>query len=904
LALVLLAQGSALAVTDFLTLFNNKYGTAATVLNTCNVCHTAAIPALNSYGQDFSNTGSNEAALDSIASLDSDGDGATNIAEINARTFPGDASSTPPSPPSGGLPVPTSQLVFNYAGVVSPVSSVAAGGARPVGLGQVATGGSTVDVTLGLAQTTGPVDVYWGFQINGGDIFILTAGGQFQSVSAGVVPLFAGSTGNFNQSLFGPINLNVLPAGNYNIYMLIAPAGSTDFASFYLYITSFATSPALLATAQWTGSGHADATAEAFIHWNEEGNVPTSCARCHTTSGYRDFIGDDGSPAGSVENPAPLNQVINCGACHNPTAEALNSATFPSGVTISNAGPSSRCMQCHQGRAHTGTVNTRIATAGVGDDTVSADLSFINIHYFAAAASLFGGQVMGGYQYEGKTYDIRNYHVAEFDTCVECHNQHSLEVRVNECSRCHTGVNTVENLKNVRMAASIGVDYDGDGNTTEGIFFEIETLRAMLLTAIRQYGANVAGTAIAYNPASHPYYFVDTNNNGVVDSGESTGYNAWTPRLLKAAYNYQTSLKDPGNFAHNPKYHIQLLYDSIQDLNVALDPDVNLSSANREDEGHFNGAVEAFRHWDEDGEVSASCAKCHGKDGLPSFLANGTSVAAELPNGLTCATCHDDQSTFTRRAAGPVTFPSGRTATLGDESNLCMNCHSGRESKVSVDAKIGDSEGPYSFTNIHYYAAAASFFGTDVLGGYEYDGKTYVGEQQFPGAHTGLFDTCVRCHAGIEADRDGHVTRPSRTQCAACHPALNDVGFKGFRPSTPDYDGDGNTTESRRDEIAGLEAALLARIQTYAATVIGTAVAYNGASYPYLFVDDNGNGLADPGETGRYTELDAKLLRAAYNYQVSQKEPCGYIHNADYIAQLLIDSISDLGGNVGAFNRP
>jgi hypothetical protein len=76
---------------------------------------------------------------------------------------------------------------------------------------------------------------------------------------------------------------------------------------------------------------------------------------------------------------------------------------------------------------------------------------------------------------------------------------------------------------------------------------------------------------------------------------------------------------------------------------------------------------------------------------------------------------------------------------------------------------------------------------------------------------------------------------------------------------------------------------------------------YNPASHPYFFEDTNGNGLLDAGETTRYESFDAKLLKAAYNYQVSLKEPCGYIHNAQYIAQLLVDSIGDLGGNVSAY---
>ncbi len=41
--------------------------------------------------------------------------------------------------------------------------------------------------------------------------------------------------------------------------------------------------------ADWQGSGHNDAAAEAFVHWNEDDPavVPASCAKCHGTPGYR-----------------------------------------------------------------------------------------------------------------------------------------------------------------------------------------------------------------------------------------------------------------------------------------------------------------------------------------------------------------------------------------------------------------------------------------------------------------------------------------------------------------------------------------------------------------------------------------------------------------------------------------
>ena len=43
-------------------------------------------------------------------------------------------------------------------------------------------------------------------------------------------------------------------------------------------------------------------------------------------------------------------------------------------------------------------------------------------------------------------------------------------------------------------------------------------------------------------------------------------YNAWTPRLLRAAYNYNYVKHDRGAYAHNSDYVLQVLYDSLADL--------------------------------------------------------------------------------------------------------------------------------------------------------------------------------------------------------------------------------------------------------------------------------------------------------------------------------------------------
>ncbi len=244
----------------------------------------------------------------------------------------------------------------------------------------------------------------------------------------------------------------------------------------------------------WKGSGHADATAEAFRHWDEDDPavIPADCARCHSDTGYKDYIGADGTPAGTVEADAAPGTVITCTTCHNAATAAMDSVVMPSGAEITGLGAEARCMQCHQGRESMVSVNASIE--GLELDAVSADLRFRNIHYFAAAATKYGTLAKGGYEYEGKTYDGFFQHVAGYSTCVDCHDTHTLELKVEECAGCHGGVATAEDARDIRMPGS-QADYDGDGDITEGIYYEIEGVREYLYAAIQAYAADVAGTA-------------------------------------------------------------------------------------------------------------------------------------------------------------------------------------------------------------------------------------------------------------------------------------------------------------------------------------------------------------------------------------------------------------------------
>ncbi len=668
----------------------------------------------------------------------------------------------------------------------------------------------------------------------------------------------------------------------------------------------------------WLTSGHADSSAEAFIHWDEDGEISTRCAKCHSTEGYNEFI-STGSVSTAVPAGSGIENNITCEACHtNPESGIVHNhtdVTFPSGVLVEELGPEAMCMECHQGRESGKSVEEDIADAGVDDDTVGDGLRFVNIHYHTAAATQFGTVVNGGYEYAGMTYDARFAHVTGYNACITCHNPHSLQVDLFRCNTCHTGIT---DPKDIRYYGSF-VDYDGDGDMTEGIYYEIETLKEKLYAAIRRYAKNIIQVPIVYDAHAYPYFFTDANDNGTADADEER-YSTFTPRLLRAVYNYQVSQKDPNSYAHGGKYVIQLLYDSTMDLNSSLSEPIDMTATHRGDEGHFDGSTEAWRHWDEDEyEVSSRCARCHSADGLAYYLENGENVATEAANGMLCTTCHTSPPAVLN--SPPVTFPSGMVLDLGDSSNLCMNCHQGRESMDSVIRKVSGSEPPWSFTNVHYFPAAAIFYGREARGGFQFKGKTYAGRKYYPN-HMGLFDTCVECHMGTNSphkpyDMTGemhNVHKPNPEDCVYCHgqdvsqpnPGADPTKFKfsGIRPaSTPDYDGDGNKKESIEDEIKGLEADLYAELQAFGFK-IGEPIAYDSHSYPYFFNDLNENGLVDEEEATRdngYSFTRAGLLKAAYNYQVSLKEPHGFIHNSRYVAQLLVDSIEHLGGSVAKY---
>jgi hypothetical protein len=313
----------------------------------------------------------------------------------------------------------------------------------------------------------------------------------------------------------------------------------------------------------------------------------------------------------------------------------------------------------------------------------------------------------------------------------------------------------------------------------------------------------------------------------------------------------------------------------------------------------------SFTHWNEDGAVPEACAACHSESGMLDWLgADGTEPGVVNHPGtintvIGCASCHVSEA----EALDAVPFPSGVTVSGLGADATCTMCHSGRASTDNVIGATGGMDldtvsADLAFINVHYGVAAAVMHGSEVRGGFEYGGQSYAGRF----SHVPSANSCVACH-------EPHTTEVATESCAACHQGVDDI--TSIRTQHADFDGDGVTSGGIRDEIDGLHARLDTAIRTYATEVTGQPIGYNKNSYPYFFIDGNGDGTIDADEAiypNQYDSWTPRLLMAAYNYQIVAKDGGAWVHNPRYALQLLHDSVLSLSERIeidtGGLQRP
>jgi len=270
---------------------------------------------------------------------------------------------------------------------------------------------------------------------------------------------------------------------------------------------------------------------------------------------------------------------------------------------------------------------------------------------------------------------------------------------------------------------------------------------------------------------------------------------------------------------------------------------------------------------------NSACVRCHTGTGFVDNLAGTAPTAHFIPptekNFLSCATCHDSAAAAVNqhvRQIDNVVFPSGLSVTSGGSSKICFKCHSGRNSKATVDAVASADTPPYDFRKVdpHFLPVAAILYGPRARGGYEYAGKSYIVNESH------ALPSCAGCHmaAGPSGNWNlgGHSLAMiagsdlNTTECIPCHGAVVSFDVLGT---------------NRQGTIASL------------LSLLDAALAAKGVV------------KASPFDNLYFTNITtAAELRAAYNYRFVSSDPGAYVHNWWYAAQLLYDSLDELDDGV------
>ncbi len=301
--------------------------------------------------------------------------------------------------------------------------------------------------------------------------------------------------------------------------------------------------------------------APAWTHYDFKQSNWKACQKCHTSTGFRNFVSDP-------ENYNPANntfllagqqkELLYCWACHkvedrsfdlrNPGRfEKVSEYSEPADriSAVPDLGKANLCMVCHSGRSS----GEAIKSAG---EIKGKHFGAFNSHYLAAGGIIFR---LLPYEFDGRDYTDFNPHKSIKDLCIACHmsnDDHTLEAVVAE-----NGV-----VKDIKAYDTLCKKCHGDNK--EALISTINERKAQYESALKVIEKLLAKKGIYYDKERYPYFY------GTPSADEHTFANAfkdWPDKdTLGAAYNLNLLVHEPGAFVHNPAYVKQVIYDTIDFL--------------------------------------------------------------------------------------------------------------------------------------------------------------------------------------------------------------------------------------------------------------------------------------------------------------------------------------------------
>jgi hypothetical protein len=354
--------------------------------------------------------------------------------------------------------------------------------------------------------------------------------------------------------------------------------------------------------------------------------------------------------------------------------------------------------------------------------------------------------------------------------------------------------------------------------------------------------------------------------------------------------------------------------------------------------GVIESSGPAWVHYDWDNSTGSSadrkaCQRCHTSTGVSNFLSNPTTYdpannsfthlsgwtnsnkTSPQNELLYCWGCHSNAGTGQLRDPGPLTFTytNNATATYPDvgHSNVCIACHTGRETGDSIKNFPATTDfSNRSFINSHYLSGGGTVF--------EKTGYTY-GDRNYDSTPDGFVHDLLGVSATGEAAADAYIADNNLSKsgpCAVCHLTSQELGRKSshaFSPFTKYAEGDVALNPVCVNCHSTRGAGSNAKVTWFEGTwklradagldALEAQLALDGfvftPNHPY-FTNKNWLSPGDSDITGNTT--GKHNMGAAFNYNLLVHDPGAVAHNRFYTRRLIYDSIDWIDDNVLNFS--
>jgi hypothetical protein len=345
----------------------------------------------------------------------------------------------------------------------------------------------------------------------------------------------------------------------------------------------------------------------------------------------------------------------------------------------------------------------------------------------------------------------------------------------------------------------------------------------------------------------------------------------------------------------------------------------------------MNAAVktEPWWHYDWSGADRQACQRCHTATGAANFLNNPatynpannnfshlagwtiSSKSSKQREMLYCWGCHSNRNVGTLRNPGALTltFTNDTVVSYPDvgNSNVCVACHSGRETGDSIkNFPPATDFSNRSFVNSHYLSAGGTVFSKT---GYTYGSRNYNSTPDgFVHDKLGVSATGIAAADTYIADNNLDKSGP----CAVCHLTSEKQGGKSshaFSPFTEYAAGDVAlnpvcvTCHSTRGAGSNAKVTWFEgtwRLRANAALdALKVQLSLRGFNFtpvhPY-FANKDWLSAGDTDKTGNTT--GKHNMGSAFNYNLLVHDPGAVAHNRYYTRRLIYDSIDWIDDNI------